>query len=49
MTGAVAIIDPVFAPIPVAVSNLDFAFPKGMERMGDANAFNRTCCVRCIW
>ena len=43
------IIDPVLAPISVAVSDLYLAFPQGMERVNDPNVFNRTYCVRCIW
>jgi hypothetical protein len=49
MAGAVVIIDSVLAPVSVAVSDLDLAFPQGMERMSDANVFSHTCCARCIW
>jgi hypothetical protein len=37
----------IFAPIPASACDLDLAFPKGMERMGDATTLDRAYCVRC--
>jgi hypothetical protein len=48
MAGAVAIVDPILAPISVAVNGVDLAIPKGMERMSDTNVFDCTYCARCI-